>query len=586
MFEKVLVANRGEIAIRVMRTLREMGIGSVGVYSEADRDTPHVRFADEAYLLGPPVPAESYLNIERIIEVAQQAGAQAVHPGYGFLAENAAFANALEEAGLVWIGPPASAIEAMGSKTRAREIMQAAGVPIVPGSTEPSEDVEAARKVAAEIGYPVACKAAGGGGGKGFRVAHSEDELADAFEGAAREGEKFFSDPRVYLERYLEDPRHVEVQVLADSHGNVIHLGERDCSIQRRHQKLIEEAPGPLVDEEMRERIGKIATEAAAAVDYRGAGTIEGMQVGDEYFFLEMNTRVQVEHCVTEMITGIDIVREQIRIAAGEPISVTQDEVEFRGHAIECRINAEAAHKNFAPAPGPIESYIEPAGPGVRVDSGLEAGTEVTPLYDPMVAKLIVWDVDRESATKRMLRALGEYRIEPLTTLIPFHQAILSTEEWANASTCRELIADRKWLKSLAPESAAPAQDGEEEETTERTYKVEVDGRLHEVKVIGAAAPAAAGGNPGAKAPPRRERRKGGGGGGASGPELPSPLQGTVFKVNASEGQEVAEGDLICVIEAMKMENEITAHRAGKVTAIKVKEGDSVSSGDVLAVIE
>ena len=352
MFEKVLVANRGEIAIRVMRALKEMGIASVGVYSEADRETPHVREADEAFLLGPAVPAESYLNIEKIIEVAKKSGAEAVHPGYGFLAENAAFATALDEAGIVFIGPPASAIEAMGSKTRAREIMQEAGVPIVPGATEPSPDVEAARKAAEEIGYPVACKAAGGGGGKGFRVAQTADDLAEAFEGAAREGEKFFSDDRVYLERYLEDPRHVEVQVLADSHGNVIHLGERDCSIQRRHQKLIEEAPGPHVDDEMRERIGKIATDAARAVDYRGAGTVEGMQVGDEYFFLEMNTRVQVEHCVTEMVTGIDIVREQVLIAAGEELSISQDEVELRGHAIECRINAEAAHKNFAPAPG------------------------------------------------------------------------------------------------------------------------------------------------------------------------------------------------------------------------------------------
>ncbi len=455
MFEKVLVANRGEIAVRVIRTLKEMGIGSVAVYSEADRETTHVRIADEAYLLGPPTPAESYLNIPKIIEVAKEAGAEAVHPGYGFLAENATFAMALDDADLTFIGPPAAAIEAMGSKTKAREIMQKAGVPIVPGSTEPSPDVDAARKTAEEIGYPVACKAAGGGGGKGFRVAMSEDELEEAFEGAAREGEKFFSDDRVYLERYLEDPRHVEVQVLADSHGNVIHLGERDCSIQRRHQKLIEEAPGPLVDEEMRERIGKIATDAAAAVDYRGAGTIEGMQVGDEYFFLEMNTRVQVEHCVTEMVTGIDIVREQVRVAAGEELSIAQDDVRLNGHAIECRINAEAAHKNFAPAPGPIESYIEPSGPGVRVDSGLEAGSEVTPLYDPMVAKLITWDVDRESATRRMLRALDEYRIEPLTTLIPFHKAVMASEEWAEASTFREKIADKKWLKSLAPGGSA-----------------------------------------------------------------------------------------------------------------------------------
>ncbi|HET7122472.1 MAG TPA: biotin carboxylase N-terminal domain-containing protein, partial [Solirubrobacterales bacterium] len=312
MFQKVLIANRGEIAIRVARTLKEMGITSVAVYSDIDRDAPHVRAADEAYLIGPAVPAESYLNIQKIIDTAREAGAEGIHPGYGFLAENADMARACAEHGITWIGPPPEAIEAMGSKTRAREIMEEAGVPIVPGSTEVAPDLEAARKQADEAGYPVACKAAGGGGGKGFRVAMTPDDLQEAYEGSAREGEKFFSDSRVYIERYLEDPRHVEVQVLADSHGNVIHLGERDCSIQRRHQKVIEEAPGPHVDEEMRARIGKIATDAAAAVGYRGAGTIEGMQVGDEYFFLEMNTRVQVEHCVTEMVTGIDIVREQI----------------------------------------------------------------------------------------------------------------------------------------------------------------------------------------------------------------------------------------------------------------------------------
>ena len=591
MFDKVLVANRGEIAIRVMRTLEEMGIASVGVYSEADRDAPFVRFADEAHLLGPAVPAESYLSIEKIIEVAKKAEADAVHPGYGFLAENAAFANALEEAGIVFIGPPASAIEAMGSKTRAREIMQDAGVPIVPGSTEPSPDAKAAAKVAKEIGYPVACKAAGGGGGKGFRVAMTAGDLAEAFEGAAREGEKFFSDDRVYLERYLDDPRHVEVQVLADSRGNVIHLGERDCSIQRRHQKLIEEAPGPHVDDEMRERIGKIATDAALAVDYRGAGTIEGMQVGDEYFFLEMNTRVQVEHCVTEMVTGIDIVREQVRIAAGEELSIGQDEMQMRGHAIECRINAEAAHKNFAPAPGKIDHYIEPAGPGVRVDSGLQAGSEVTPLYDPMVAKLITWDVDREKATSRMLRALGEYEITPLTTLIPFHKAILATEQWAKGETCRDLTEDKKWLKQTNPDtsSASPpggsgsAESSEPEELVERDYKVEVDGRLHAVKVIGAAAPAAAAA--GGKRPPKRERSSGSGGG-ATGPSLPSPLQGTVLKVAVANDAEVAEGDLICVIEAMKMENEITAHVAGKVTELNVSEGAAIDAGDTICKIE
>jgi acetyl-CoA/propionyl-CoA/long-chain acyl-CoA carboxylase, biotin carboxylase, biotin carboxyl carrier protein len=589
MFEKVLVANRGEIAIRVMRALTELGVGSVGVYSEADRDAPHVREADEAFLLGPPVPAESYLNVDRILEVARDAGAEAIHPGYGFLAENAAFAKACDAAGLVFVGPPASAIEAMGSKTRARELMAAAGVPIVPGTTAPVKDLEAAKKEAKEIGYPVACKAAGGGGGKGFRVAESEDELADAFEGAAREGEKFFSDPTVYIERYLDDPRHVEVQVLADTHGNVIHLGERDCSIQRRHQKLIEEAPAPHVDAEMRERIGKIATDAASAVGYRSAGTVEGLQVGDDYFFLEMNTRVQVEHCVTEMVTGVDIVREQLRIAASEELSVKQDDVELRGHAIECRINAEAAHKNFAPAPGRIDHYIEPAGPGVRVDSGLEAGSEVTPLYDPMVAKLIVWDADREHATARMLRALGEYEIEPLQTLIPFHQAILATDQWRRGETCRDLTENRDWLKALAPEVPAKAgKDGEGDvaEVAEREYQVEVDGRLHRVKVIGAAAAAPNPGPPaGLRRPPKRAEA-GGGAAVAAGETLVSPIQGTVLRVAVAAGDEVEEGALICVVEAMKMENEITAHRAGKVTELKVTEGGSVASGDLIAKIE
>jgi acetyl-CoA/propionyl-CoA/long-chain acyl-CoA carboxylase, biotin carboxylase, biotin carboxyl carrier protein len=584
-FEKVLIANRGEIAIRVARTLKEMGIGSVAVYSEIDRDAPHVREADEAFLIGPAVPAESYLSIPKIIETAKEAGAEAIHPGYGFLAENADFAEACADADIVFIGPPAKAIEEMGSKTRAREIMAAAGVPIVPGATEPAADVEAARAQAEEAGYPVACKAAGGGGGKGFRVAMSADDLEEAFEGAAREGEKFFSDDRVYVERYLEDPRHVEVQVLADSHGNVIHLGERDCSLQRRHQKVIEEAPGPQVDEEMRERIGKIATDAAAAVGYRGAGTVEGMQVGDEYFFLEMNTRVQVEHCVTEMVTGVDIVREQILVAAGEALTIAQEDVELRGHAIECRINAEAAHKNFAPAPGAISTYREPAGPGVRVDSGVEAGSEVTPMYDPMVAKLIVWDVDREHATRRMLRALDEYEVGGLTTLIPFHSAILATEQWAKGETCRDLMEDKKWLKTTAPEEAAAPEVPEGAEVVVRDYKVEVSGKLFDVKVIGEAVAGGAVAAAGGKKPPKRER-KAGGGASASSESLPSPLQGTVLKVAVEQGAEVSEGDLICVIEAMKMENEITAHRSGKVTALNVAEGAAVSSGDVLAVIE
>jgi acetyl-CoA/propionyl-CoA carboxylase biotin carboxyl carrier protein len=592
MFSKVLIANRGEIAVRIIRACEELGIATVAVYSELDRDALHVKRADEAYLLGPGPANESYLVVDKLLTVVEKSGAEAVHPGYGFLAENAAFARALEDKGIVFIGPPSSAIEAMGSKTRARELMQKAGVPIVPGTTEPVESIEDAQTVIADtIGYPVAVKAAGGGGGKGFRVALTEDKLKDAFEGAAREGEKFFGDATVYLERYLPDPRHVEVQVLADSHGNVIHLGERDCSLQRRHQKLIEESPAPAVDPELRAKIGKIATEAAAAVNYTGAGTIEGLLQDGEYFFLEMNTRVQVEHCVTEMVTGIDIVKAGIRVAAGQELSIGQDEVVLRGHAIECRINAEDASKNFAPAPGAIGDYREPTGPGVRVDSGVGPGSEISPMYDPMVAKLIVWDADREQATRRMLRALGEYEIGELKTLIPFHQAILATDQWANAETCRDLIEDRAWLKRLAFEAPATlSEDGDEEQSVEQAYTVEVSGKRFEVKVIGP--PAAAGvatavngAGPGvsAKRPPRRAERSGGGGGG--GDTLASPIQGTVLRVAVEAGAEVQEGALIAVIEAMKMENEITAHKAGTVSELPITVGASVTTGDTIAVI-
>jgi acetyl-CoA/propionyl-CoA carboxylase biotin carboxyl carrier protein len=595
MFSKVLIANRGEIAVRIMRACEELAIATVAVYSELDRDAPHVKRAAEAFLLGPGPATESYLSIDRLLDAVRRSGAEAVHPGYGFLAENAAFAAILEEHGITFIGPPASAIEAMGSKTRARELMAKAGVPIVPGTTEPVGTLEEARKLIEEkIGYPVAVKAAGGGGGKGFRVALDESKLQEAFEGAAREGEKFFSDPTVYLERYLPDPRHVEVQVLADKHGHVIHLGERDCSLQRRHQKLIEEAPAPAVDEAMRARIGRIATEAAAAVGYTGAGTIEGLLQGDNYFFLEMNTRVQVEHCVTEMVTGIDIVKEGIRIAAGEPLSVAQEEVVLRGHAIECRINAEDASKNFAPAPGTIGAYREPAGPGVRVDSGVGPGSQVTPMYDPLVAKLIVWDVDREQATARMVRAVREYEIGDLKTLLPFHEAILRTRQWANAETCRDLIDDREWLKSLAlPKLPATKAEPEEPgaETVEQSYTVEVSGKRFEVKVIGPpfAGGALNGAGPQAGAgvgrrPPRRAERSGGGGSGG-GDTLSSPLQGTVLKVAVQPGASVEEGALVCVIEAMKMENEIIAHKAGTVAELPIAIGSSVATGDTLAVI-
>ncbi len=523
MFSKVLVANRGEIAIRVMRALEELGIASVAVYSEADRDAPHVRRADEAYLLGPGPAAESYLVVEKILEVAKQSGAEAIHPGYGFLAENAPFARACDEAGIVFIGPPADAIDSMGSKTKARELMQAAGVPIVPGTTDPVETVEDARKIIDDsIGYPVAVKAAGGGGGKGFRVALTEDELQDAFEGAAREGEKFFSDATVYIERYLPDPRHVEVQVLADSHGNVVHLFERDCSVQRRHQK----------------------------------------------------------------VTGVDIVREQILVAGGAELSFKQEDLEIRGHAIECRINAEDASKNFAPAPGQIGNYVEPSGPFVRVDSGAESGYAVLPLYDPMIAKLIVWDVDRESATRRMLRALSEYELEGIKTLIPFHEALLKTDEWAAGETCRNLMEDKKWLKATAPEQPVAPVDGDEDEKVERDYAVEVSGRKFDVKVIGSAfgggGGSANGAGPARQAPKRSERKKSASGGPD---QIESPLQGNMWKVVVKQGDVVEEGQLLCIIEAMKMENEITAHKAGTIATLSIEEGKPISAGDPIATI-
>jgi acetyl-CoA/propionyl-CoA carboxylase biotin carboxyl carrier protein len=603
MFSKVLIANRGEIAVRIVRALEELGVTSVAVYSELDRDAPHAKRAGEAYNLGDGPAAENYLNVEKILDAAKRAGAEAIHPGYGFLAENAPFAAACEQAGVVFIGPPASAIEAMGSKTRARELMQKAGVPIVPGTTEPVATVADALKIAKEeIGFPVAVKAAGGGGGKGFRVALSEEELEGAFEGSSREGEKFFSDPTVYLERYLQDPRHVEVQVLADRHGNVIHLGERDCSIQRRHQKVIEESPAPewVVDPEMRERIGQIGVNAAKAVDYVGAGTIEGLfsareNAEPEYFFLEMNTRVQVEHCVTEMTTGIDIVKEGIKAAAGEPLSYAQEDIQLRGHAIECRINAEDASKNFAPAPGKIGVYREPSGPGVRVDSGVEEGGEVSPMYDPMVAKLIVWDADREQATKRMLRALGEYEIEGLKTLIPFHQALLATQQWAKGETCRDLLEDKKWLKTLAFDAPPPGDPQDEEITVEQTYAVEVSGRRFDVRVVGpsltagfsstgagAATNGTAAGGAARRAPKRSERKSSS----AGGPDtLPSPLQGNMWKVLVKQGDTVAEGQLLCIIEAMKMENEITAHKAGTIVELPISEGAPIQAGAPIATI-
>jgi acetyl-CoA/propionyl-CoA carboxylase biotin carboxyl carrier protein len=582
-FTKVLVANRGEIAIRVFRTLRELGIGTVAVYSDADRGSLHVAYADEAYLLGGGAPAESYLQQDLILAAARRAGAEAVHPGYGFLAENAEFARACAEQGLVWIGPPPEAIEAMGSKIEARERMRAAGVPIVPGVTEAVESAQEVRRIGDELGWPIAIKASAGGGGKGLKVVRNADEAERAFESARREGEAYFSDAAVYVERYLEDPRHVEVQVLGDSHGNVVHLGERDCTIQRRHQKLVEETPSPAVDDGLRERIGGIAVEAARAVGYQSAGTIEGLLSRDgEYFFLEMNTRIQVEHTVTEMVTGLDLVREQVLIAAGERLSMRQEDVHLYGHSIECRINAEDVSNGFLPAPGTITSYREPSGPGVRVDSGVAAGSEISPLYDPMIAKLVVHGVDREAARRRMLRALDEFVVDGVKTLIGFHKALLTHPCFVEGGTCHGLVESE-----LMAARAAELEDGQRElpggaamaQVRESVRSVEVDGRRFEVRVLRP--------EPGFAelARRRRERVRGGGAAGAGRDAVVSPMQGTVLAVEVAEGDEVTAGQVLCIVEAMKMENEVHAHRAGRVTELSVTPGQPVKTGQVICVV-
>jgi acetyl-CoA/propionyl-CoA carboxylase biotin carboxyl carrier protein len=578
-FGKILVANRGEIAVRIFRTLRELGIRSVAVYSDADRSALHTVYADEAHALGGLTAAESYLVIEKLLEAAERAGADAVHPGYGFLAENAAFAQAVADAGLTWIGPPAGAIELMGSKTRARQAMQAAGVPIIPGTTDPVASAAEVVALGERIGYPLLIKAAAGGGGKGMKVVRTASEAEQAFASARREGQSYFADSSVYVERYLEDPRHVEVQVLADAHGNVIHLGERDCTIQRRHQKLVEETPSPAVDDELRARIGAIAVEAARACGYRSAGTIEGLLSPDgDYFFMEMNTRIQVEHTVTELVTGLDLVREQILIAAGEPLSLRQEDVVMRGHAIECRINAEDPSNGFLPSPGRITHYRPPAGPGVRVDSGVDAGSEISGLYDPMIAKLIVHDADRDAARRRMLRALAEFEIGGVESLLGFHQALLSHPCFAAGETCHGLVESDE-LKQAAQEfshrttTIATPSDG----LLPKKTMAEVDGRRIDVTVMVPEPPY--------RALARRRRERAASASSAGGAAVTSPMQGTVLDVKVAEGDVVEPGTVICIVEAMKMENEVTAHRAGVVEDVAVAPGDAVAHGQLLCVL-
>jgi acetyl-CoA/propionyl-CoA/long-chain acyl-CoA carboxylase, biotin carboxylase, biotin carboxyl carrier protein len=582
LFSKVLVANRGEIAIRIFRTLRDLEIGTVAVYSEADRGSLHAAVADEAFLVGPGPAAESYLHQERILEAARKAGAEAIHPGYGFLAENASFARAVADAGLTWIGPPPDAIELMGSKVAARQRMAAAGVPIIPGTTEPVAAAKDVVRLGEEYGWPIAIKASAGGGGKGLKVVATPEEAERALASARREGESYFSDPTVYVEKFIEDPRHVEVQVLADDHGNVVHVGERDCTIQRRHQKLVEETPSPAVTPELRERIGAIAVGAARAVGYKSAGTIEGLLDREgNYWFLEMNTRIQVEHTITELVTGVDLVREQVAIAAGEPMSVRQEDLRFSGHAIECRINAEDPGNGFLPSPGVITAYREPAGPGIRIDSGVTEGSEVVGLYDPLIAKLCAWDVDRERARLRMLRALDELVVAGVTTLRGFHLALLRHSCFVEATTCHGLVESEELAQeakrlSHVTTTVARASDGR---LRERVVELELDGRRYDVRLLQPEPPHAE------LARRRRERAGAGGHHTAAKEAVVSPMQGTVLAVEVAEGDEVEAGQVLCIVEAMKMENEITAHRHGTVGDLSIAAGESIKTGQVICVV-
>jgi len=578
-FGKVLIANRGEISVRIARALREMGVTSVAVYSDPDREALHTSIADEAYYVGPAPATESYLNIDRLIEVARKSGAEAVHPGYGFLAESAAFARAIEEAGLVWIGPHPGAIEAMGSKVESRRIMAQAGVPMVPGTQGSIGSAKQVRLFGEEHGFPVAVKASAGGGGKGFAVARDTSEAGSAFGRASREGEAYFGDGSVYVEKYLSAPRHVEIQVVRDTHGNAVHLGERDCSIQRRHQKLIEECPSPAIDPTLREAMGEAALAAAEAVAYDNVGTVEflvqGAESGDEFYFLEMNTRVQVEHPVTEEVTGIDIVKTGIRIAAGEELPFSQRDISWRGHSIEVRLNAEDASKDFAPSPGAVTAYQEPGGPGTRVDSSLRGPGVVAEAYDPLFAKLIVRGADREEALARLGRALAEFRVEGISTTLPFFRAVLGDEAFVSGDYTTGFIAER--MQSLEIQPAPTGETGEISRKSAREVEVEVNGKLFKVRVFE---------DEGASVGPPRRRRGETRRASTSGGSVRAPMQGTIVKVLVEEGQEVAADEPVCILEAMKMESEVRSQRAGTVSEVRVAAGQTVRSGDTLISVE
>ncbi|CAN5620301.1 acetyl-CoA carboxylase biotin carboxylase subunit [soil metagenome] len=593
MLSKVLIANRGEIAVRVIRACRELGIATVAVYSELDRDALHVRLADEAYALGGQTAAESYLNTGAILDAIARSGADAVHPGYGFFSENPDFAEAVvADNGVRWIGPPPAAIRVMGDKISARLAAEKAGVASVPGTTEFISSPDEVRAFGSEHGYPVAIKAAFGGGGRGMKVVPDEASIEDAIESAQREATAYFGRDEIYMERYLTNPRHVEMQVIADTHGNCVWVGERDCSAQRRHQKLIEEAPAPAFGDDVRRGMGQAAVKVAVACDYVNAGTVEFLFQDGEFFYLEMNTRLQVEHPVTELVSGIDLVAEQLRVAAGEPLSFTQADLSLRGHAIECRINAEnPAGGRFLPSPGRITTLIPPQGFGVRWDGGYESGDEVSQYYDNLIGKLIVWGADRDIAIGRMLRALDELVVEGVATTIPADVAILSHPDFRSATHSTKWVEDTLDLSGIAaPAPTAPGDsDGthtDDEPTVRRDVDVEVNGKRFKVAmwVPEQAGAPAAGGAPTAARP----RRSAGGSGAApvGAGTVTVPMQGTVVKVLVAEGDEVTEGQALCVLEAMKMENNILAATAGTVAQLKVAEGQSVGSGDVVAVIE
>jgi acetyl-CoA/propionyl-CoA carboxylase biotin carboxyl carrier protein len=582
---KVLIANRGEIAVRVIRACQEMGIATVAVYSDLDRESLHVRLADEAYALGGQTAAESYLNTERILEVIEQSGADGVHPGYGFFSENTDFARAITERGVVFIGPPPEAIEVMGDKVSSRIAAQAAGVMGVPGTTEFLTSSDEVVAFGNEFGWPVAIKAAYGGGGRGMRVVNSADEAASALESAQSEALKGFGRDECYVERYLTWPRHVEMQVIGDTHGNVVWVGERDCSAQRRHQKLIEESPAPAFPAETRQAMGEAAVKVAKACGYYNAGTVEFLYQDGEFWFLEMNTRLQVEHPVTELVSGIDLVREQIRVASGEPLSFTQDEVDLRGWAIEVRVNAEnPAGGAFLPSPGKITTLVPPQGFGVRWDGGYQAGDEVSQYYDNLVGKLIVWGSDRATAIGRMIRALEEMEIEGVATTIPADLAILRHPEFQAGEHSTKWVEDKLDLSGISATPVASADD-DGPAKVQRDVDVEINGKRFAVKLWVPDEPMAvvAGGAAGA---PRPRRAAGGGTAAAGSGKVAVPMQGTIVKVLVEVGQEVEVGQAVCVLEAMKMENNIAADKAGKVTEIKVAPGQSVGSGDIVVVIE